>query len=78
MSSRAARPIPHSVHTPQAAAAAACQRVVDQPDLLRGRAGQLVGRVIGHEREVQLGLRPGLELGQRREVAGVAAAAAER
>ena len=41
--------------------------VVDDPHLLGGRVIGLLGRVIGHEREVQLGLVVDREVGERRE-----------
>ena len=42
---------------------------VDEPHLIAGGARFLIGRVIGHEREVELGARIGGQPGQRREVA---------
>ena len=52
-----------------AAARAGRQGGIDEPHLISGRTRRLLGRVIGHEREVELGARIGGQPGQRREVA---------
>ena len=52
-----ARPIPHSVQIPHSRPPR--EGGVDELDLPFRRARSLLGRVVGNEREVQLGLRPG-------------------
>ena len=69
-SSAATRPIPHSVQMPHSRPRLR-QRAIDVLDLGGGRAVGLIVGVIRHEREVQLRLRPRLEVAQRGEVARV-------
>jgi hypothetical protein len=57
--------MPHSVQMPQAGDRPGS---VDEPQLIAGGARFLIGRVIRHEREVELGARAGGQSGQRREI----------
>ena len=57
-SAASTRPIPHSVQSPHSRAPPARREgSVDALDLPIGRARSLIGRVVGNEREVQLGVR---------------------
>jgi hypothetical protein len=72
VAARAAHPA-FGAHAPGTRTArAGRQRSIDQPRLLLAGARLLLGRVIRHEREVELGVGPRGQFGQRREVALVA------